>query len=96
MPRPRLTDEQREERRIDRNTKRREAYRLKRDKQLIESILARAPADTRTLIRGVFSARPLQTGLLRSKAEYIILMWKENMPKVGWQDEAMEVIAGAP
>ena len=87
-----LTEAERDERRNVRNAKRREAYHLKRDQELLDGILSRAPADARTLIRRVAVARPRLNGLLRAKAEYILLMWKENMPKVGWRDEAEEVI----
>ena len=93
--RKRLTDEEREERRVARNAKKRERYRIAREEELLAGMLHRAPADTLTLIRGVFAARPKLQGLLRSKAEYIILMWKENMPKVGWQDDAREIISAA-
>ena len=91
----RLTVEEREERRIARNARKREKYRFAREAELLETILMRAPPDTRTLIKGVFAARPKLTGLLRSKAEYIVIMWKENMPKVGWKDDAREIIEAA-
>ncbi len=90
-----LTPEQKEERRIARNAKKRDKYRLARNEMLLASILGRAPADTRALIKGVFAARPSLNGLLRAKSEYIILMWKENMPKLGWKDDAREVIEAA-
>jgi hypothetical protein len=90
MPRPRLTDEEREERRIARNATRRQ----KRADEKLRILIDRVPHEDRTLFQGALNARASLTGALKAKAEHIVIMWQERMPKAGWRDDAQEVIAG--
>ncbi len=51
------------------------------------------PYDDRALLRSVHRASGTAKGMAKAKADWIIACCLEGQPKIGWRDDAREVIA---